>query len=198
MNGKISNILIVLGIVLIGFSTATVIAQEVEIGENAGTPFVRFNDLTNPGNQYEIRLNDGTGVFQIFDITKSRSVFVINDKGWVGTGNTLDPDQPFTIFCDGICNIQTRAGGGDGVNTVRSLAGGEAVFRLVQNEWVGPGPIRFEIRTDDTGKIQFVDNSALAGLKTILEIDILGANRGEIQFFDRVIDSTGTCVINCP
>ena len=199
MNQNITNTLILFGIVLVGFSTATVIAQEVNIGENAGTPFVKFDDLTNPGNQYEIRLNDGTGVFEIFDITHSRSSFVIGENGFVGVGANNNPTKPFDIFCaGGHCNIITRATNGDGVNTVRSLASGDAIFRMVDNQWDGPGPMRFEIRTDDTGKIQFVDNSGGQGFKTIFEIDTLGANRGEIQFFDRVVDSTGTCVINCP
>jgi len=121
---KYTKILIVIAIFIGGITTATVIAQEVEIGSIDGNPFVKFNDLTNPGHQYEIILNDGSGLFQIRDITNNRASFTIGADGNVGVGADENPFQDFTIGCTtGVCNIQTRAYDGDAKNTVKSRGG---------------------------------------------------------------------------
>jgi len=187
------------GIIIVGFSTGTVIAQEVEIGDTSGSPFIKFDDATSPGQQYEIRLNDGTGKFQIFDITNARSNLVIKDNGNVGVGADDDPLQDFTIGCSsGACNIQTRAFDGKAQNTVRSLSGGDALFRLVDNEWDQTGNILFDITTETSGKIQFRDRTTPNSELVIFEITTFGADRGKVQFFGEVVDSSGVCQMNCP
>ena len=76
MKSNVTNILILAGIIIVGFSTGTVIAQEVEIGETGGTPEITFKDASASGETV-LRLNDGVNQFHIFDVMKSRSSYII-------------------------------------------------------------------------------------------------------------------------
>jgi len=111
------------------------------------------------------------------------------NTGNVGVGADTNPPQDFTIGCaTGICNIQTRAFDGRAQNTVRSLGGiGETIFRLVDDN-TAVGQIRFDITTQDSGKVCMGDPDAtLCMLQFITD----GPDAGQIH------DSSGTCVINC-
>lgn len=200
MGKKFTKPWILIVIFIGGITTGTVIAQEVEIGSIGGNPFVKFNDLTNPGHQYEIILNDGNGLFQIRDITNNRASFTILDNGNVGVGADENPPQDFTIGCTtGVCNIQTRAFAGDAKNTVKTLGGvGDAIFFLQDSNWDQAGAIRFEITTSNDGRLIFRDITGSPNELDILEILLTGPDKGQVKFNTEVVDSTGTCVINCP
>jgi len=194
MKQNITNILILVGIVIVGFSTGTVIAQEVEIGETSGSPFVKFDDATSPGHQYEIRLNDGTGKFQIFDITSARSNFIIRgDNGNIGLGDETDPKQDFSVGCAGSenCNLQNKAADGNALNVIRSVSGGTSILRLVDNEVPGStsGDIKLELATRQDGTVCFKRQGASP---CFLTIDMTGG-ANDLKIYDK----TGACVINC-
>jgi len=179
---------IVIGAALIGFTTGNVIAQEVKLGANGGTPFISFEDALSSG-MYEIRLNDGTGKFQIWDITHSRSVFLIGSNGNVGVGDLASTIQDFTIGCSsGLCNIQTRNADGIAQNTVKSLGGdGAAKFRI-WDEVTSKGQIIFDITSRDDGTICLGDPN---GEPCMMIFDINGTNPGQVK------QANGSCIANC-
>jgi len=186
------------GIVSLGFMSGLVMAQEIIIGATGNTPDITMKPGTGT-DEIELRLNDGTGTFQIFDNKNSRSLMLIDPTTQnTAVGDAATAIQDFTIDCDtGPCNIQTRASDGKAQNTVRSLAGGNALFRLVDNEWDQAGSINFDITTHPSGKIQFTDITSPNTAQVMFEITIFGPDRGQVQFFGKVVDSTGTCQFNC-
>ena len=188
MNNKMLILTIFLGAALVGFATGNVVAQEVKLGSNLGTPFISFDDAMSSG-MYEIRLNDGTGQFQIWDMTNSRNVMLVASNGNIGVGDAAATSQSFVIGCSsGKCNIQTKASDGAAQNTVYSLGGaGDAIIR-VKDDATNVGPITFDIRTQDDGTVCLGSPS---GEKCMLIFDIEGPNPGQVRQAD------GTCIANC-
>jgi len=90
MNNKMLILTIFLGAALVGYTTGNVVAQEVEIGSTSGSPFVSLKDQSASG-EYAIRINDGSGDFEIFDLKNSKTVFIISN-GKLGVGFAT-PDQ---------------------------------------------------------------------------------------------------------
>jgi len=167
------------GIVSLGFMSGLVMAQEIIIGATGNTPDITMKPGTGT-DEIELRLNDGTGTFQIFDVKNGRSLMLIDPTTQnTAVGDATTAIQDFTIDCDtGVCNIQTRANAGDAANTVKSLqagvSGGEPRFRLWDEHWNGAGKLRFDITIDEaTGKLKFV-NIADDGITftTIFEVAI--------------------------
>jgi len=187
MDNKILILTIFLGAAIVGFTTGNVVAQEVKLGANAGTPFISFDDAMSSG-MYEIRLNDGTGQFQIWDITNSRNALIVASNGNIGVRDAASTVQDFTIGCSsGTCNIQTRASAGTAANTVRSLGGdGDARFRL-QDDATPVGIVRFDITTQEDGTICM----GQSGGPCLLIFDVKGPNPGQVRQTD------GTCIANC-
>jgi len=189
---NITTILILVGIVIIGFSTGTVIAQEVEIGETGGTPEITLKDMSAAGETI-IRLNDGSNLFQIFDDKNSRSNFVIRDDGNIGLGDETNPPQDVSVACTTTesCNIQVKASDGRALNVIRSVSGGSAALRLVDNDVTGTGVnIQLELSTQEDGTVCF-KRQGLAS-PCFLTIDMTGG-ANDLKIYDK----TGSCVINC-
>ena len=90
MNNRMLILAIVLGTALVGYTTGIVVAQEVKIGDTSGSPFVSLKDFSDTG-EYAIRINDGSGDFEIFDLKNSKTVLIISD-GKLGLG-IATPDQ---------------------------------------------------------------------------------------------------------
>ena len=186
-NNKMIILTIFLGAAFVGFTTGNVIAQEVKIGDTSGTPFVSFEDAMASG-MYEIRLNDGTGEFEIRDMTNNRTSLIVGSNGNVGVGDAGSTAQDFVIGCTtGLCNIQTRAFDGDAQNTVRTFAGGNAKIRLWDDE-TNKGSVTFDIITRNDGTVCMGDG---AGEKCFLIFDLKGNNPGQVRQTD------GTCIANC-
>ena len=178
---------IFIGAAFVGFTTGNVIAQEVKIGDTSGSPFVSFEDAMFSG-MYEIRLSDGTGQFEIRDMTNDRTVLII-DNGNVGVGDAASTVQDFTIACNtGVCNIQTRALNGTAQNTVTSLGGdGTAKFKL-RDDVTSVGKIQFQIVINDDGTVCLGETG---GVGCMLIFDIKGPNPGQVQ------EANGNCIANC-
>lgn len=179
------------GTAVVGFTTGNVIAQEVQLGDDSGSPFISFDDATFPGNKYEIRLNDGSGRFQIYDITNDRSSLIVAASGNVGVGDAANTEQAFTNSCSqGKCNILTKALDGSALNTVKSKGGPQsaaAKFKL-EDDTVSRGTIQFEIRTFNDGTVCLGNPQ---GEKCMLRFDVNGTNPGQVRQAD------GTCIANC-
>ncbi len=195
MKRNVTNILILAGIIIVGFSTGTVIAQEVEIGETGGTPEITFKDASASGETV-IRLNDGTNQFQIFDVMNSRSSMIILDNGNIGLGDETNPPQDFSVGCVGTesCNLQTKAADGGALNVIRSVSGGDAKLRLIDNQVTGSasGDIRVEFTTRDDGTVCFKRQGPGGPHPCFLTFDMTGG-ANDLKIYDK----TGTCVINC-
>jgi len=176
------------GIVSLGFMSAFVMAQEIELGATGNTPDITMKPGTGT-DEIEIRLNDGTGTFQIFDNKNSRSLLLIDPTTQnTAVGDAATAIQDFTIDCDtGVCNIQTRANAGTAKNTVKTIGGtGFAGFKL-QDDVTSTGVMRFVIQTQDDGTICFGEE----GSPCMLTFDITGPNPGQVKQTD------GTCIANC-
>jgi len=187
MNQKIVILTIIIGAALVGYTTGNVVAQEVKIGDTSGTPFISFEDALASG-MYEIRLNDGTGEFQIWDITNSRNAFLVGSNGKVGVGDAPSTSQSFSIGCStGTCNIQTLASDGSAFNTVKSIGGtGSATFKL--SDVTTAGSLKFSITTQDDGSVCMGD----PGLEQcMLKFVLKGGDKGKVKQAD------GTCIANC-
>ena len=200
MGKPTKSLFILMAVIAVSFTTGTVIAQTINLGSTANDPELTLDSASGGSGEYIIKVNDGTGDFQIFDQANTKSAMVIKSNGNVGVGADTNPPQDFTIGCTtGVCNIQTRAFDGEAKNTVKTLNGtGDAIFKLEDANWDSTNSIRFELRTDDSGKMQFVDRTGMGNpMNVIFEILLDGPNRGQTQFFDKVVDSSGTCVINC-
>ena len=187
MNKKMLILSIFLGAALVGYTTGNVVAQEVKIGDTSGTPFISFEDALASG-MYEIRLNDGTGKFQIWDMTNSRNALVIASNGGIGMGDTALTNQDFTLGCSaGLCNFRIQAEDGGASNTIKSKGGvGDVKLRL--EDRTSPGVIKFEIVTQDDGTVCLGDPT---GVKCMLIFDINGANPGQVK------EADGSCIANC-
>jgi len=75
---------------------------------------------------------------------------------------------------------------------------GNAIFKLQDDKWDQVGPsIKFEIRTTDDGRLIFRDITGGNPELDVFEILLTGPDRGQVKFNTEVVDSTGTCVINC-
>ena len=188
MNKKMLILSIFLGAALVGYTTGNVIAQEVKIGDTSGTPFISFQDANSTG-MYEIRLNDGTGQFQIWDMTNSRNALIVASTGNVGVGDAASTITDFVIGCnDGSCSIQTRAFNGTASNTVKAIGPtGVAKFQL-EDAFTSAGPLIFKITTKDDGTICMGDPK---GIKCMLIFDLNGTNPGQVK------EADGTCIANC-
>jgi len=199
----LSILLIVGGIVSLGFMSAFVMAQEIIIGATGNTPDITMKPGTGT-DEIEIRLNDGTGTFQIFDVKNGRSLMLIDPTTEnTAVGNAATAIQDFTIDCaTGVCNIQTRANAGDAANTVKSLqagvSGGEPRFRLWDEHWNGVGKLRFDITINEaTGKLYFKNINDDNTNFIVFEVDIdPNGNLGRVTFNTPVHDLVG-CVMNC-
>jgi hypothetical protein len=189
MNNRMLIITIFLGAALVGYTSGNVVAQEVRLGSNEGTPTISFEDQLASG-MYEIRLNDGTGEFEIRDITNNRTSLIISSNGNVGVGDT-PPFQDFTIGCtSGKCNIATVANDGAAQNTVFSTGGkGDAIIRVRDAE-TNVGQITFDMRSRFDGTVCLGDPDP-GGEKCMLIFDIKGPNPGQVKQTD------GTCIANC-
>jgi hypothetical protein len=186
-NNRLLILTIFMGATIVGFTTGNVVAQEVRLGSNEGTPTVSFEDALASG-MYEIRLNDGTGQFQIYDITNNRNALIVASNGNIAVGDSGTPVQDFTIGCStGECNIQSRAFNGNAQNTVKALGPtGDARFRLWDN--VSPqGSILFDITTKEDGTVCMGQTNQ----PCMLIFDIKGPNPGQVKQTD------GTCIANC-
>ena len=76
----------------IGFSFANpAVAQTVNIGSTGGTPTITIEDLSASG-EYAIRLNDGSGDFEVYDLKNSKTALIIKSSGKIGIG-VDNPDQ---------------------------------------------------------------------------------------------------------
>ena len=189
-NNKMIILTIFLGAALVGFTTGNVIAQEVKIGDTSGSPFISFDDAMSSG-MYEIRLNDGTGEFQIWDMTNERNSLIVAPTGNVGVGDVGNSEQPFTIACStGKCNILVKAHDGSAANTVKSLGGPQSAAAKIklEDDTTTKGTITFEIRTFNDGTACLGDPN---GVKCMLRFDINGTNPGQVK------ESDGTCIANC-
>ena len=189
MNTRMLILTIFLGAVIVGYTTGIVIAQEVKIGDTSGSPFISFEYAMSSG-MYEIRMNDGTGQFQIWDMTNSRNILLVGSNGNIGVGDAASTVQPFVIGCStGLCQIQTRAFDGEARNVVKSIGGtGNAMFRL-QDDVTSQGQLRFDIVTQDDGTVCLGDPD---GDTCMLIFDINGTNPGQVK------QSNGSCIANCP
>ena len=98
MAKKFSLSIIIAGIITVGFMSAFVMAQEIELGATGGTPEITLTDQAATGETI-IRLNDGTNVFQIFDVQNSRSNLVILDNGNIGLGDEVNPGNDVAVTC---------------------------------------------------------------------------------------------------
>jgi len=187
MNTRMLILTIFLGAAIVGYTTGIVIAQEVKIGDTSGSPFVSFEDAMSSG-MYEIRLNDGTGEFQIWDMTNSRNVLLVAANGNIGVGDAASTTQNFVIGClNGQCNIKTEASNGTAQNTVKSTGGvGVAKFKL--QDITTEGIIRFEIISQDDGTVCLGDPN---NVKCMLIFDLNGPNPGQVK------QANGTCIANC-
>jgi len=186
----LSILLIVGGIVSLGFLSGLVMAQEIIIGATGNTPDITMKPGTGT-DEIELRLNDGTGTFQIFDVKNGRSLLLIDPTTQnTAVGDATTAIQDFTIDCDaGECNIQTRANNGDAKNVVRSLAGGFPTFQL-RDDATSVGTLNVQILLRDDGflVVQIPPSNVL------FTIDLKGAGTGDTKFFGDVLDETGTCV----
>jgi len=137
---------------------------------------------------YEIRLNDGTGEFEIRDMTNNRTSLIIAPNGNVGVGDAASTIQDFVIGCNsGFCNIQTRALDGAAANTVKSLGGaGDARFRI--DDVTSAGRVIFEMTTQDDGTVCLGSSN---GVQCMLIFDIKGPNPGQVK------EANGNCIANC-
>ena len=188
MEKTLSILLIVGGIVSLGFMSGLVMAQEIIIGATGNTPDITMKPGTGT-DEIELRLNDGTGTFQIFDVKNGRSLMLIDPTTQnTAVGDATTAIQDFTIDCDtGVCNIQTRANNGDAKNTVRSLAGGDAIFNL-RDDVATAGNMNVQIKTRDDGFLEVL----IPPNVVLFEIDLKG-NVGDVTFFGNVLDENGNC-----
>ena len=90
MNNRMLILTIFLGAALVGYTTGSVVAQEVKIGDTSGSPFISLEDFSASG-EYAIRINDGSGDFEIYDLKNSKTALIISN-GKLGVG-TATPDQ---------------------------------------------------------------------------------------------------------
>jgi hypothetical protein len=190
-NKKIMILTIFLGAAFVGFTTGDVIAQQVNLGSTSGSPHISFEDAMSSG-MYEIRLNDGTGQFQIYDLTNNKNSMLIDNIGRVAVGDEANPVQQFTIGCQtGKCNIMTRSFDNDALNTVNSLGDGNAIIRLVDTT-PNSGTTFFELYTRDDGTACL--GNSISGdpvVQCMLIFELKGADAGKVKQND------GTCIANC-
>ena len=189
MNKRMLILTIFIGAALVGYTTGIVVAQEIKIGDTSGTPFVSFEDALSSG-MYEIRLNDGTGQFQIYDITKNRNSLIIDSNGKIGVGDLASTAQHFTLGCvSGVCNIMTIASSGNALNSVNSETNGEAIFRIVDKE-TDRNTIFFDIKTMDDGTVCFGSPFGSTP-ECMLIFEMKGPDAGQVKQTD------GSCIANC-
>ena len=68
-----------------------VIAQTIDLGSSGGTPSISLENLSGSG-EYAIRINDGSGDFEIFDLKNNKTALIIKGNGKIGVG-VAAPDQ---------------------------------------------------------------------------------------------------------
>ena len=193
MAKKFSLSIIIAGIITVGFMSAFVMAQEIELGATGGTPEITLTDQAATGETI-IRLNDGTNVFQIFDVQNARSNFVILDNGNIGLGDETAPPQDVSVACTGAenCSLQLKASNGKALNVIRSLSGGDVTLRMVDNQVTGSasGDTKLELTLLDDGTACFKRQGGAS--PCFLTFDLTGG-ANDLKIYDK----NGACVINC-
>lgn len=84
-------ILIAVGIGMMVSYSIPVIAQTIDFEDNSGTPTIVLEDQSLSG-EYAIRLNDGSGDFEVYDLKNSKTALIIKGSGKIGVG-VAAPDQ---------------------------------------------------------------------------------------------------------
>jgi len=143
---------IFMGAALVGYTTGSVVAQEVKIGDNSGSPFVSLKDLSDSG-EYAIRINDGSGNFEIFDLKNSKTVLIISN-GKLGVG-----------FATPVHNLDVRQNALEPTILIQNQGGtGGATFRFIDDA----SGADWKVKAINSGGFKIRDHANAIDVMTLL------------------------------